>query len=164
MKKISVLICCVLIFQILCACSNQKEELQEPVNFYYCNKEITFNTSSGVICAEAREGAGFHGNLTAFLHAYLIGPQSNTLNNVFPSDAYLVSWEMEDDTIKIVFSQKLEQLSGMDLSVACSALLLTLHDYVGVNTAIITAKNAQLNERDQFIISMDDLVLIDSTK
>ena len=164
MKKVSILICCVLILQMLGACSSQKEELQEPVNFYYCNKEIAYNTDSGVISAEIREGSGFTESLNKLLPVYLLGPKDNTLYSLIPSDVTLVSCEMGDNQVRVVFDEKFAHLSGMDLSLACSALLLTIRDYTGVDTIIVSAQNAQLNEKDQFKISIDDIVLMDMSK
>lgn len=164
MKKICILICCVLILHMLGACSAQKEELQEPVNFYYFNKEIAYNTDSGVICAEVREGSGFSGNLEEMLDVYLSGPGSNTLYSLIPSDTHLIACEIENNQVHVVFDKEFAQLSGIDLSLACSAILLTVRDYAGAEALVVSAKNAQLNEKDQFKISIDDIVLMDTSK
>lgn len=163
MKKICLLICFSLMLHMLCACSGKTEELREPVNFYYCNIEIDYNTFNGVIHAETHEGAGFYGNLNAFLHAYLLGPDSDELYSLIPSEVYLVSCELDGDEVSIVLSKQFEKLSGVDLSIACSALLMTVHEYTGANTMIISAKDGKLDDKDQITISMDNIVLLDTS-
>lgn len=163
MKRICILICCVLILQMLCGCAGKAEDFQKPVNFYYCNKEVTYHSASGVICPEVREGNGFHGNLTAFLHAYLLGPQNTALYSLIPSDVYLVSCQINEDEAAVVFSKSFEKLSGVDLSITCGALLLSIHDFTGANTVIISAKDGQLEGKDQVVFNLDDVVLMDTS-
>jgi len=163
MRKICLVLCCVLLLQILCSCADKNEEFENPVNFYYINKEISYNSPSGVIYAEKREGAGFHGNLTAFLHAYLQGPSDTELQTLIPSDVYLVSCSMEDNEASILFSTRFSKLSGVKLSTACTALLLTIHEYTGAETVKISAKDAKLDDEDVIVLSMDDIILMDST-
>ena len=162
MKKTSLLIGCFLVIFLLCACSAKKDELQEPVHFYYTNTEISFNSDDGVLAKEIREGAGFHSNLSAFLHAYLRGPVSPDMESIIPTDVYLVSCRIEGRTATIVLSSQFASLSGLKLTTACSGLLLTLHDYTGVDILCIQAKGEQLDGRDSIVLSLDDIVLIDT--
>ena len=161
MKKLSILLCTVIILQMFCSCSKNEEEFNEPVNFYYYNNEVVYNSLTGVICPEVREGAGYHGNLTALLQSYLNGPKSDTVRSIIPSDVYLVSCELNNDEVQILFSKPFEKLSGIDLSTACCALLLTVHDYTGANTIVISAKDGKIDDKDYVTISMDDIVLVD---
>ena len=166
MKKTYLLFFCILILLIiaLCACSTQKKELQEPVSFYYASSDITYNSPTGVISSEIREGVGYHGNLSAFLHAYLRGPASSNLENVFPSDVYLVSCEIEEQVAKITLSAQLSNLSELKLTTACSALLMTVHEYTGVDTICIQAKGEKLDGKDAITLSMDDVIFIDTVE
>lgn len=164
MKKLCILICLSLILQMLGGCSRKEEDFQEPVNFYYCNNEVVYNSATGVIHPEMREGAGFYGNLTAFLQAYLLGPKGSDLYSLIPSDVYLVSCEISDDIATIVLSKSFEKLSGIDLVTASSALLLSVHEYAGINTISLCAKGGRLDDKDQFVLSMDDIVLIDAAQ
>ena len=162
MKRLLLLTCCILLVVGLCSCSSKRAELQEPVNFYYANAKLTYNSPTGVLAHEAREGAGFHGNLSAFLHAYLRGPSSPDLEGTIPSDVYLVSWEMDNDMVIITFSSQFSTLSGLKLTTACSALLLTVHDYIGMDTICVRAKGEKLDGKDSITLSIDDVVLIDT--
>ena len=162
MKKICILICCVLLLQMCCACASKKNELKEPVNFYYGRETISYNSDSGVIQPELREGSGFHGNVTALLHAYLLGPSSSELRRLIPADVYLVSCDVDNEVITIELSNPFSKISGIELSTACSALLLTVHDYTGAETLYISTKDGRLEDKDTLMLKMDDIVLIDT--
>ena len=164
MKKLSLLICCALLAQLLCSCAAKKEEMKEPVNFYYCNSNIAYNSPTGVIQAEVRESAGFHGNLLAFLRAYLQGPVNSELKRFVPADVYVVSCQIDADRVILVMSSQFSNLSGIELTTACSALLMTIHDYTGAQTLQISAKDAQLDDKNEIILTMDDIVLIDTVE
>ena len=164
MKKLCILICCVLLLQMLCACNGKNEELKAPVNFYYRNKEITYDSPTAVIYPEVREGAGFHENLTAMLRSYFLGPNSSDLERFIPTDVYMVSCEHTDDEVTIIMSSQFAKVTGVDLTAACSALLLTVHDFTGAETLKISAKDAQLDDKDEIVMSIEDIVLIDMVK
>lgn len=161
MKKVCLLICSALILQMLCSCAAKKEDYLVPTQFYYGTKEITYHSPTGVIQAETREGAEYQGNLDAFLRAYLQGPVSTQLQLIIPSDTSLVSYETDGSTICIVMSAQLSKLSGISLLTACSALFLSLHDFSGIETLRVSAEGCQLDEKDEIVITMDDIVLMD---
>lgn len=161
MRKFSFFLCCVLLLQMLCACSGRKEEFENPVNFYYCRREVSYNSPQAVLHPEVREGASYLGNLFIFLYSYLQGPESDELETLIPSGVYLVSCSIDEGVADIVFSSQFSKLSGIKLTTACSGILLSLHDFADVNTVCITAKDAQLDEKSIFEISMDDIVLLD---
>ena len=162
MKKFCIILCCTLMMQMLFACNNRSENIKQPTIFYYNTKEVTYNSPNGIIQPEIREGAELHGNLTAYLHSYLRGPVSHDLQRIIPSDVYLVSCTSEDDLIEIVFSKQFSNLSGIDLICACSALLLSVHDFTGIETISISAKDALLEDKEEFIFTMDDIVWVDT--
>ena len=164
MKKICILLCCVLLLQFFTACKGKNEEFDVPVNFYYCNHDIFYNSPSGVIQAEVREGSNFNDDLTAFLYAYLRGPISSELQSFIPSDVYLVACSLQGDVAEITLSSSFSRLSGVRLSMVCSAILMSVHDFAGVQTLRVQAKDAQLDDKDEFIITFDELVLIDTAR
>lgn len=161
MKKICFLLCCVLILQLLCGCSGKKDDFKEPVLFYYCNKDIYYNSDTGVISPETREGASYHGNLTSFVRAYLLGPSSTDLQQFIPADVRLLSCQEDGNTVSLVMSNQMTQLSGVDLSMACSALLLTVNGYSGAQILRLSAEDGQLDGKNEIVLSMDDIVLMD---
>ena len=161
MKKLCFLLCCILSLQLLIGCSRNNEEIQQPVNFYYINKEISYNTEQGVICSEIREGARFS-SLEDLLREYLAGPDSLDLQSLMPDSVSLQSCVVENETVHICLSSEFAGLSGVKLTTVCSAILLTVHDYVGAQTIYVSAANEKLDDKDVFQLSMDGIVLMDT--
>ena len=162
MKKLSIFLCCVLLLQLLCACSKKDEEILVPVNFYYSNKEFSYNTSSAVIHSELREGYGFEGNVASLIETYLRGPETSQLKSLIPLDVVLVSCEQRDEHLELTFSSEFSELSGVKLTAACSALLMTLHEFADIQTVAVCALDCQLDDKNVFELSIDDIVTLDS--
>lgn len=162
MKKISLLLCFVLVLQMLFGCSKKDEEFKKPTNFYYCRQEFSYNDSNAVIHHEVREGYGYQGNLDTFMRAYLYGPVSEDLEILIPSNVYLVSSSIDDNVAEIIFSKQFSELTGVKLSTACSAVLLTIHEFFGVESIRVYAQDAQLDDRDYFELDLDQIVLLDA--
>lgn len=162
MKKLCFLLCCVFVLQLFSGCTKKNDSFQVPVNFYYSTKEIKYNTPDSVIQAETREGAVYANDVEAFIHAYLQGPVSSDLQSIIPSDVYLVSCEVEGDTVCIVLSTQISKLSGISLLTACSALFLSLQDFAGTQTLQISAEDSLLDDKDVLTITADEIVLVDA--
>ena len=161
MKKIFCLLSCILLVLLMIACSGKKKDIQQPVNFYYLNSDISYNTPTGVISAEVREGAEFQ-NFKQLLEVYLKGPISSELQSLIPIGVKLQSCVIEEDSLNILFSPQFAELSGVKLTAVSSAILLTAHDYLGVQTLCIRVEGSQLDEKDMLVLSMDDIVLSDT--
>lgn len=162
MKRICLFLCCVMILQMLCACNAKAKDYKEPTLYYYINQDVSYNSPTAVIQSEVREGADLYGNLTAYLHAYLRGPVSQDLQRIIPTDVYIVTCGVTAESVNIVFSNQFSKLNGIDLICAGSALLMSVHAFTGVDTLIITAKDGLIEEKDEFIITMDDIVVMDT--
>lgn len=162
MKRISLLLCCLVLLQTFCSCSAKREEYQKPVNFYYCNKEVSYHSPHAVLQPEVREGYSYHDNAVALMHAYLQGPESSALETWIPSDVYLSSCTIENGVAHIVLSNQFAKVTGYKLSLMSSAIFLTLHEFSGIEELRLCAKGAQIDEQDVFTLTMDDIVLIDT--
>lgn len=163
MRKFCCLVCCILTLQLFAACSRSNDEIQQPVDFYYINKEISYNTQDGVIGSEIREGSQLY-TLEDFLRVYLKGPVSSNLQSLMPDGVSLLSCTVENETVYIHLSSQFSALSGIKLTTVCSAILLTVHDYTGVQTICVSAENAKLDYKDVFQLSMDEIVLMDAVE
>lgn len=161
MKRICVLFLCLLLL-ILCACGSQKEELLEPTPFYYCAKEISYNDQSGVIRAEQREAVRFQGNLGALLRAYLLGPNDPQLQTLIPSGVTVISYAIDGSCAMVTLSKDFSKLTGIKLSTACSSMLMTVHEYAGIDTLCVRAENSLLDDKDEITVTMEDILLLDS--
>lgn len=161
MRKIFTMLLCAALLLSLCACKKNQSNIQEPVNFYYCRDEITYNTSDAVIAAEIHEGIGFDADPDKMLRSYLEGPDSNSLVSVISAETKLVSVQIVDDTAYVTLSDDFSQLSGVKLTTACSCVTLTLNAFSGVNSVHISAETELLDNKEEIIISTSDIILLD---
>ena len=162
MKKLCLLLCCTILLSLFCACSAKNEDFQQPVNFYYSNVEIGYNSPTAVIKPEIREGAFYNDNVEQLLEDYLAGPREQGLHCAVPDGTKLIHCNNEECVVHIMFSEEFAELSGIELSVCCSCILRTLHEYADIHTVHISAMNAQLDDELEFVLNIDDIVLMDS--
>ena len=160
MKRI--FICVTFICVILCACGPQKQKIQKPVNFYYPVGIVAFNTDTGVIDHEIWESNGFS-NTEDLLCAYFKGPKSEQLSCPFPTETSVVSIKTINSTCNIVLSEHFAELTGLDLTIACHSLGITVMELTGASTVEIRAKDADLDGQKYITVSRDNFLLIDDS-
>ena len=158
MKKIAVVFLCMSVILSLCACSQRESKIAEPVNFYYCKEEIVYHSASGVIEAEMHEGADFQNDAERMLRAYLQGPHANDNVLLLPDQTNLISLQIVNDRAYVKFTDMYSQLSGIKLTTACSCIAMTLHDYTGVKEVFFSTENELLDNKENFVIRVEDLV------
>ena len=162
MKRLIICILCVAIVFSLCSCKDNNVEIQEPVNFYYTNMDVSYNTSTGVICPEIRDAVYFDGNLFALMEEYIEGPATDQLSSPLPVGTQLIAVERINDIVYVTFNKSFAALSGIHLSTAGSCILMTLNDYADITQVNIKAESAQLDNKDVLIMTMSDIVLKDN--
>ena len=163
MKKQIFIVCCLLIACIFCACKKNDIEIQEPVNFYYCNEEISYQSASGVIGTEVRDAIAYGGDLQKLLKDYLKGPQSSDLYLPLPENTSFKALKISENVAYITFSDEIASLSGIRLTTACSCIAMTICEYTAITEVCIQAQSEQLENKDMVVIRPSELVLIDNT-
>ena len=163
MNKVRILLCMLLCTLFLCACVKNEPELIKPANFYYCNQEVSYNTPTGIISPEVREASGISENdIVHYLEEYLKGPVSDSLYSIIPEKTRLLSVQIYGTTADIDFSKEFSNLSGIDLTRAAVCIVKSLHDFAGIETVILSADGSLLNEKDYFILSMEEIISMDT--
>lgn len=162
MKQIVVvflLICC--IFSMI-SCSPHKEP-EDPVTFYYRRENITYSSSEDVISGEFREAKGHKLDIEHLLKEYLKGPLSDGLTNFIPQNTKLVKFSLDDDSARVLLSDGFARLSGLDLTVTCACITLTVIGLTNVKTVQISTQNVPLNNQPHITMNEDCLMLLDNT-
>lgn len=162
MKKllISILLFCLVLPCI--ACSRQ-ERIERPVAYYYCRAELSYDGAGSVITSEQRESAGHEEDLSYLINQYLLGPNSVELLQTFPLGTKLVSMGMKDTEAELILSDAFAKLSGMDLTIACACITMTVTELTGAETVHIRTESELLNNMQKITMTKDDLLLFDSS-
>ena len=143
----------------LCAC-RPDTNIEQPVNFYYRNAEVTFGTENGVISAFIAESAGYDGTLE-LLNAYLKGPDDESLHATFPPNTEVLDLHILGSHAQLRMNDALARYSGIDLTVACACLTMTTIELTGVDTVTIAAASQPLDGAAAITMDLEDLMLMD---
>ena len=165
-RFICLMLAAILIF-LLPGCKEEEPEFIKPAQFYYLNadvlaEDIGYGDTYEIFLSETRETEHINDNLVAFLNDYLQGPITPVLYLTIPSDAKLVDAQMFEHGIHIIFSEEFSKLSGIDLTLACTYLSITLFEYFDVDYVEIRAEGVRLEGKESITISLDSLYLKDS--
>lgn len=155
-------ICFLLILtMILSLCGCRRNNIENPISFYYLRKAPSFGTQDSVIAAEIVDGGEFS-TVSKVLHFYLRGPKDATLKMPFPPGTYLLDAKIAGDQLKITLSDSFAAHTGVSLSLACCVLAKTAMEYADVLSVEIRTNSALLDGEESIIIHYNDLVLYDS--
>ncbi len=160
MKKI---LCLILISAIslgFIGCKPEADEIKKPVNFYYCRNPIDFDSAQGVITAEIRESANYRSQVK-LIDRYLRGPESDALVSYFPYDTKVINLSVSNNTVTVEVSEYLSKVTGIELTLACTCLSMTLMELMNADTVNISAENALLDGKEVITITKDNLLFQD---
>ena len=146
----------------------KEPELTAPVSFYYLraplpNGEVIHGTTDSVILADIRESAGRETDYDYLLKLYLTGPQINKYQNPFPRSTFLTGFSLENGTATLVLTDNFAKLAGIDLSLACGCLTMTVLEMTGAEQVIIRVENELLGGKDQLVFDRNSFLLFDDT-
>jgi hypothetical protein len=156
MKRVLTVLLAVL---LLSGCSDQEHPPQ--ITFYYPRGTFGQYSEDSVIASEIRENAGAFATLD-ILNLYLEGPMDPLLINPFPEDIRVLTVRVMEDTVYVVVTDELSQLSGVALVLACTALGKTASAMAQTGNAEIRCESAKLNGLDSFIITGENILFRDT--
>ena len=157
-------ICLLLVLSILfffVSCKSANEDIEIPISFYYCTLLAHKDSKLPVFEVEIREAAYFNSDLVRILNNYLKGPETDELLNPFPAKTEIISVSRDDENITLVLSSEFSELTGLDLSIACAAISMTLFEITQCSSVTISADNVLLDGAEHIVISSDTLYMAD---
>lgn len=160
MKKF---LCFILISAIslgLLGCTPETDKIEKPVSFYYCKDPIDFDSPDGVIAAEIRESVNYRSH-AKLIDRYMRGPNSDTLVSYFPYDTKVINMSVSNNTVTVEVSEYLSKVTGIELTLACTCLAMTLMDLTNTDTVKISAENALLDGKEVITITKGSLLFQD---
>ena len=160
MKKILILILSIFLLVSLCACNKQQTSFVTPVQFYYRNATVSYNSESAVICGETREGNGYE--LIDLIDQYLQGPVSDEFLSPFPAGITVLSLETAEGKASVSLSEPFTELNGIELTLACACLTKTVMELTGTTAVEISVPNVSLNGSTSITMDAQSILLLDS--
>ena len=165
MKRMICLLLSLSLLLGLPACAHHVDAPKEPVRFYYPRHidHFQYSDPDGVITHELRESAGYTERYTYLLNLYLRGPVTQELQDPFPVGTSVLSLELDPSSAELILTDSFAQLSGMDLTVACACLTLTVHGLTGAETLTITTQNRKLEPDGKIVMKLSDILFMDNS-
>jgi hypothetical protein len=163
MKRIFVFLLCVVLIFTMLGCNKQSKNTQTGNAFYYPLASIPFGKGSSAIAAEYRSTEGPNVWMH-ILNDYFAGPHSEKYKNPFPAGLQAQMTAMEKNTLYVTVSKELAQLSGLELTIACSCLSMTCMELTGAENIVISAENSLLDGQKSITMNKDTLLLIDKAE
>ena len=159
MKKVISLILCLFLVGCVYGCK-KSITYQQPVTFYYLQRDPSYDSNSKTIQAHILEGKDLKDFQETIL-TYLQGPEDASLYSPFPANMLLLGYETFEQTLYLTFSDELGTLSGLELTLACCCLALTAMDLTGMDQVNISADRALLDGERSIQLSRDTILLMD---
>lgn len=166
MKRIAAFLLLLCVTLTMCACA-QQEEFKDPVTFYYLrapqlNGELAHGSTDSVIAPEVREGAEYRKDMNLMLDIYLHGSLDNAYLSPYPVGTTLRQITVEGTEATVVLSHHFASLSGMDLTLACACLSMTVMDLTGAESVTIRTEGTLPDGVESITMTREDLILIDT--
>ena len=133
------------------------------INFYYL-AQTDYNSPQGNIAPELRKGNASPLAYEELLNSYLSGPNSNNLINPFPTETKLISITLEQQTATVVLSDQIAELTGVELTLACTCLSMTVKELTGCANVQIRAQTKLLDNHQAISINTNSVQFFDSAE
>lgn len=163
MRKLLSMILAVILLLGLTACSSLNDKIQDPVYFYYRYESMNYGADPDVIGAEVYEAKGHRQDYEYLLSAYLMGPESYDFYNPFPEGSSLISFDLQRNTAYIHLSPSFSSLSGLNLTLACACITMTVCEMTGAQQVTISVADNLLDGKPQITMTPEDFLLLDNS-
>lgn len=151
MKRLWVIL---ILCTFLLGCSTNSAK--KPAAFYYPPHDYVLTQDGSILDSEVRETIQ-EPNMASVLNLYMRGPQNPRFLNPFPADCTVVSLRHYGDTLELVLSNELAQLTGIDLPLACACLAKTSMELTGAQTVKIRTHSSLLAGGKEMVFTPDTL-------
>lgn len=165
MRRGLCLLLCLLL--ILPACGKEdtpsREEMAQPIEFYYRCKEDDLETQDAGIRSELRDLGTESLTAAQVLEQYLAGPVSGDLKSPFPSNLKLEGMKLEEGILTLDFNRRLRKLPGVQQTVAVACLVYTMIQLDDVDAVVIWSNGEPLSQAWNEPLTQEDFLLTDDT-
>ena len=165
MRKIICLLLVLCSFSGLLGCTPAQEEAppENSILVYYKRDAAVYGTADGVIAPIYMNTAEHEQDYAYLLVKYFRTAPGEGFAATFPEDLSIVSIDLAGLTAKVVLSDEIAELTGMDLTIALVCLTQTLISLTDCQEVIISAKTKQLDGRNYITLNRDSYLLIDDS-
>lgn len=163
MKRILCILLSVCCFAGILGCTAEKDRPENSVSVFFQREKPTYGVSDGVIGETYLDTAGREKDYAYLLNVYLRTTPGQGFSSPFPKGVTMTDFKLEGLTAKVVLSDQIAELSGMELTIALTCLTQTVMSMTLCQEVIISATTKQLDGQNFVTLNRDSYLLIDSS-
>ena len=163
MRKVLCIFLCLCCFAGILGCSTNTSKPEASVAVYYKREAAVYGTADGVIGEYCLDATGHENEHIYLFNQYLMATPGEGLVSPFPQGIKLVGFKLEGLTAKVVLSDRLANLSGMDLTIALICMTQSIMSITGCHEVIISCANKQLDGQNFITLNRDSYLLLDDS-
>ena len=157
-------LCLLLLPLLLLAGCRREEPARTAYDLYFQEADLTYSAGESPFRTETvylydAETDSAPRLAEALISELLKGPADETLKSTLPAGTTLLSLEIEGDRARVDLSPSYESLSGVALTLADSAIAMTLSQVPEVSSVQITVRGRELAYREQPVLNLRDILL-----
>ena len=164
MKKRYCVYLIVTILLSLCSCAVKQQPPEGAIAFYYQRSSIDPAESDGVISKDYQVLSAPSSDYISVLKTYLQGPVSDPLHRVFPMGITLIDLDIQNKQADVVLGGTFDALEGMERTIFCACLTLTVCDLTGVRQVSIYREQDAAEGEPVSVMRPEEIVLLDDCK
>ena len=166
MKRLIAITMLILTVLTMTACTRDTKPVY-PVAYHYLRApsdagNIFHGSSDSVIAPEIREGGSYREDLEHLLDIYLLGPLDHSYRSPFPVGTALKSISLDGHHASVVLSRHFANYHGIDLTLACACLTMTVMDLTGAEAVTISVEGFQLDGKASITMDRSNMILTDA--
>lgn len=156
--------CLLLLLLLPLAGCRREEPARTAYQLYFLEADLTYSAGESPFRTETvylydAETDSAPRLAEALISELLKGPADETLKSTLPAGTTLLSLEIEGDRARVDLSPSYESLSGVALTLADSAIAMTLSQVPEVSSVQITVRGRELAYREQPVLNIRDILL-----
>lgn len=157
-------LCLLLLLPLLLAGCQREEPPRTAYQLYFQEADLTYSAGDSPFRTETvylydAETDTAPRLAEALLRELLKGPADETLKSALPAGTTLLSLEIDGDRAQVDLSPSYESLSGVALTLADSAVAMTLSQVPEVSSVQITVRGRELAYRERQVLNIRELLL-----
>lgn len=157
-------LCLLLPVLLLLAGCRREEPARTAYELYFQEADLTYSAGESPFRTETvylydEETATASRLAEALVNELLKGPADETLKSTLPAGTTLLSLKIEGDRAQVDLSPAYESLSGVALTLADSAIAMTLSQVPELSSVQITVRGRELAYRERQVLNIREVLL-----